>query len=116
MKDNEDRALEALFASEPIADDGFSNRVLARVRRRVWIQRLALPTAFVAGLAIAAKPALEILGVLSGLATMLPLEAAPNVRSMVEAAGSMTNATTMVFVGVTAVAAMFLLPAFDDGV
>ena len=36
MKDDEDLAFEAMFADKPIADDGFSERVLARIRRR-WV-------------------------------------------------------------------------------
>ena len=43
LKDAEDRLLESLFASEPIADDGFSRRVVTRIRRRIWVRRLALP-------------------------------------------------------------------------
>ena len=48
QKDNEDLVLEALFRAEPIADDGFCKRVVARVRRRVWTRRVTLPVAVVA--------------------------------------------------------------------
>ena len=64
----DDLALEALFASQPIADDGFSRRVIARVRRRQWVRRLALPIAVLMGGAIAAKPALAIVDVLRDIA------------------------------------------------
>ncbi len=58
MKDAEDLMLEKLLASEPIADDGFSDRIVARVRRRLWFRRLTLPIAAAIGTSIAAKPVL----------------------------------------------------------
>ena len=60
LKDAEDRLLESLFAAEPIADDGFSAKVVTRIRRRLWLRRLALPVAMVVGGAIAVKPASEL--------------------------------------------------------
>ena len=45
MKDAEDRIFESLFAAEPIADEGFSDRIVKRIRRHIWIQRLTLPAA-----------------------------------------------------------------------
>jgi len=64
MKDSEDLKLESLFAYETIADDGFSLRVSKRIRRQIWVRRLALPVAFVIGGAVAIKP-------LAGLVSML---------------------------------------------
>jgi hypothetical protein len=55
LKDAEDRLLEAMLRSEPIADEGFSGRVVSRIRRRLWVQRLALPSAMLIGGAIAVK-------------------------------------------------------------
>ena len=52
-----------MFQAEPIADDGFSRRVMGRIRRQVWVRRLALPIAMVLGLAIAAKPALQLVSI-----------------------------------------------------
>ena len=66
MKDEDDIALEALFRSDPVADDGFSAKVASRVRRRVWVRRLALPTALVIGLAISARTLLQVIAVFSG--------------------------------------------------
>ena len=75
QKDNEDLVLEALFRAEPIADDGFSKRVVARVRRRVWTRRVTLPVAVVVGSVVAAEPvvsllrtAVELLSTVSGAA------------------------------------------------
>lgn len=67
MKDETDRALEQLFRCESIDDDGFSARVMARVRRRVWVRRLAMPIALVIGAVIGLKPLLDSLFVLKAL-------------------------------------------------
>jgi hypothetical protein len=56
LKDELDLKLEAVFGSEPVPDDGFSERVVSRVRRQVWVQRLSLPIAILVGAALAAKP------------------------------------------------------------
>ena len=47
LKDDADLKLDALFRSEPVQDDGFSVRVVSRVRRRMWVQRLSFTKAFV---------------------------------------------------------------------
>ncbi len=72
MKDEEDIRLESLFASDAIADDGFSDRVLKRVRRQVWVRRLALPIAFVIGAAIAFKPLVALATILVNLVSVIP--------------------------------------------
>ena len=72
IRDAEDRMLESLFASEPIADDGFSQRVVGRIRRRTWIRRLALPIAMFVGGAIAIKPASQLVMAISKLLTVVP--------------------------------------------
>jgi hypothetical protein len=72
LKDAEDRLLESLFASDPIADDGFSQRVVGRIRRRIWVRRLALPLAMLIGAAIAIKPASQLVLAASKLLTVVP--------------------------------------------
>lgn len=64
LKDAEDRMLESLFASESIADNGFSDRIVRRIRRQLWIRRLTLPTAALIGGLIAYKPFMGLLGML----------------------------------------------------
>lgn len=100
LRDNEDLALEALFRSEPIADDGFSDRVVRTVRRRIWARRIAMPGAVFIGSAIAAKPVTTLLGVLGGLAesvpgaaAALPLESLPSPYML--AAGGMLLALAL---------------------
>jgi hypothetical protein len=68
LKDAEDELLESLFASEAIADDGFSDRVVGRIRRRLWLQRFSLPVAAVIGGLVAFKPTVGLLTMVSDLA------------------------------------------------
>jgi hypothetical protein len=72
LKDATDLQLESLFSSDPVPDDGFSKRVVSRIRRQIWVQRLALPVAFVVGGSIAAKPMLHFVSLLSQLLGAIP--------------------------------------------
>ena len=72
LKDAEDRLLESMFRSEPVADDGFSDRIVTRIRRRLWLRRLALPVAMAVGGAVAAKPVSQLALAATKLMTVLP--------------------------------------------
>lgn len=72
LKDAEDRLLETMFQAEQIADDGFSRRVVTRIRRRLWVRRLALPVAMLIGGALAVKPASQLIVAASKLLTVVP--------------------------------------------
>ena len=72
IKDAEDRLLESMFAAEPVADDGFSNRIVRRIRRRLWIRRLAMPIAVLIGAAIAIEPVTSLFQAVSGLSELIP--------------------------------------------
>ena len=72
IKDDADRMLESMFASDPIADDGFSVRVVRKVRRRIWVRRLTLPIAALVGAAVSAKPLVGLLTTLAGLVQLVP--------------------------------------------
>ncbi len=74
LKDSEDRLLESMFVAEPIADDGFSARVVGRIRRRLWLRRLLLPAAILVGGAIALEPVTEFVEIVAGLSIVLPRE------------------------------------------
>ena len=74
LKDNEDKVLETLFGSETVPDNGFSARVIARLNRRLWIRRLALPTAFLLGAAVALKPLSQLVVTFSKLLTVIPAD------------------------------------------
>ncbi len=72
LKDSEDLKLEALFRSEPVPDDGFSARLVSRIRRRMWVQRLSLPVAFVIGAIIAAKPLMQLASLVPKVSGIVP--------------------------------------------
>ena len=72
LKDNEDLKLEALFRSEPVQDDGFSVKVISRVRRQMWVRRFSLPTAFAIGAMFAAKPFIQLAELLPKLFQIVP--------------------------------------------
>ena len=74
LKDAEDRLLESMFAAKLIADDGFSQRIVTRIRRRVWVRRLALPVAMLVGGLVAFKPAMQLVTVSSTLLGVVPRE------------------------------------------
>lgn len=74
IKDAEDRMLEALFATPPVADDGFSNRIVRKLRRRLWVRRLTLPVAGLIGGAIAFKPLAGLVSLLANLSALVPGE------------------------------------------
>jgi hypothetical protein len=61
MKSEEDAALEALFRRDALPDNGFSRRVVARIRRRLWLRRLLVPVAVVVGSLVAVGPASALL-------------------------------------------------------
>jgi len=72
IKDAEDRLLESLFESPPLADDGFSARIVSRVNRQLWFRRLTLPVAVVIGGAVAFKPLAGLVTALANLSTLIP--------------------------------------------
>lgn len=69
IKDADDEMLEALMRSEPIADDGFSDKVMRRIHRGLWLRRLAPPIAVLIGGSIAVKPLAGLIRALHGLLT-----------------------------------------------
>jgi hypothetical protein len=71
-----------MFASAPIGDDGFSDRVMSRIRRQIWVQRLTLPIAFVVGAAIAARPLMQLVEAVSGLLEFIPQTVAGNLATL----------------------------------
>lgn len=73
IKDAEDRFLESALRPESIADDGFSERVVATIRRRIWLRRMALPIATLIGGAVAFKPAYALVLAASRVLTAVPV-------------------------------------------
>ncbi len=89
LKDNEDLALEALFRSGPVADDGFSQRVVGKIRRQIWARRVTLPLAVFLGSAVAAKPVASLLGNMGEIMNnvpgggSLPVDSLPSVYMLI---------------------------------
>jgi len=83
MKDADDRLLESMFASEPIADSGFSAAVVKRVRRRLWLRRLAVPIAALVGGAIAIKPLADFVSIAASLFPAVPPQLIDATASMI---------------------------------
>lgn len=74
IKDDQDRLLESLFSAPPISDDGFGRVVMRRIRRRLWLRRLVMPTAVAVGTAIALKPMVQLVTMLAGVVQIVPGE------------------------------------------
>ena len=64
--------LESLFGGDAIADDGFSRRVVTRIRLRIWLRRLALPVAMIVGGAVAIGPATDLIAATTKLLQVAP--------------------------------------------
>jgi len=88
MKSAEDAALEAMFRGDPLPDDGFSARVVARIRRRVLLRRWLVPSAVLLGGLVAARPASDLLSLAfrllleSGVSLAPALQPAPAIVAM----------------------------------
>ena len=92
IKDKEDLALEALFRSDPVPDDGFTASVMAQVRRTIWVRRLSMPIAVAIGAAISAKPLIQAVTIVPGLLSSifgssvgfdrLPVDSLPQLSTM----------------------------------
>lgn len=84
-RDADEQWLEALFASPPVADAGFSERVLRRIRRGQAWRRACLLSAAIIGGAVAWQPAVAFTRFAVALLQELPgnvfgaaLEAVPS--------------------------------------
>jgi hypothetical protein len=67
IKDADDLMLENLFSAEAIADNGFSDQVVGRIKRGLWVRRLSLPFAAAIGASISIKPLTGLVTSLAGL-------------------------------------------------
>ena len=74
IKDAEDRLLESLFESPPLADDGFSAGIVRKINRQMWFRRLTLPVAAAIGGAIAFKPLAALVSTLANFSSLIPEE------------------------------------------
>ena len=106
--DREDKLLTELFAPEPVADNGFSKRVMRRVRRQIWVDRLALPVAAVIGLALAINPLLKLFAIVPSVAAAMPFK-------LPEFTGApAVDANMLIVGGVILVAGLFVTQLVED--
>ncbi|HEX5764874.1 MAG TPA: hypothetical protein VFY27_04850 [Woeseiaceae bacterium] len=108
LKDEYDAKLEALFRSAPLEDDGFSKRVVWRVRRGIWIRRWTLPLAILVGGLIAAKPAAELLLGMAEILAVLP----EDVRNL--ELDALPQVTTFIFGGMVAALIGLFLKGLEE--
>ena len=108
LKDNEDRLLESMFASAPIADDGFSAAIEKKVRRRLWSRRMILPVATVVGALVSFKPLAGLVTAFASLTSLLP-------RELIEAPQQLVPQLPMIVLGAMLLATCLLaLRALED--
>ena len=108
MKDAQDRMLESMFESAPIADNGFSAQVMRRVRRRMALRMLSLPIAVLIGGVIAFKPFSAILGIAYQLLLQMPDEIVAG------AVASLPTVQLLVTGGLVLCAAVFTMSMLED--
>ena len=72
IKDAQDQLLESLMQTEAIADNGFSDRIVGKIQRRLWVRRLRLPLAVVIGASVSVKPLAGLVEALYGLLAAAP--------------------------------------------
>jgi hypothetical protein len=108
IKDAEDRLLESMFDSAPIADDGFSATVVRKVRRRLWLRRLAVPVAAVIGGAFAIKPLTGLVMIVASLSSLVPQEIFSSAMALIP------QAQTIVLGAMLLGVCMLGLRAIDD--
>ena len=112
MKDTEDHKLESLFASNPIADDGFSKRIEKRIRRQLWVRRLALPVALMIGGAIAVKPLANLLTALVRFMSVLPDNVSGNLG--VVSSIDLPQMSTVMLGGMLVLGAVMIMRMLED--
>ncbi len=109
MKDEQDRALEALLSSAPIGDNGFTADVMGRIRRREWLRRLALPVAISLGSLLAVPPALRLLAMGRAMAADLGSN-----QLAAYASQGLSDLIPVAVLGVLALLALLAVPILED--
>ena len=108
MKDAEDRLLDSMFQSDSVADNGFSDRIVRQIRRQMWIRRLALPVAMVAGAAVAVKPVSQLFSVGSQIFGSIATE------SLLPQSVVASQLPIMLVVGMGLLIAMLMFRLFEE--
>ena len=108
IKDEQDRLLESMFESAPIADNGFSRQIMRRIRRKLWIRRLTLPAAVLIGGLVAFQPVVGVLKGVLQLLSSLPVELLPSLEGSLPSLQLIVTGALVLFV------LMFSLNMIED--
>ena len=108
MKDSEDEFLESLLASPSIADAGFSEQVVRKVRRGLWLRRLVLPIAIAIGGLFAIKPLSGLVALAAKIPSIVPSEIVTGT------ADAMPQMSTLVMGGLLLAACLFGARLLED--
>jgi len=108
MKDEQDRLLESMFESSPIADNGFSRSIVRRIRRKLWIRRLILPAAVLLGGLVAYQPLAALIKTLYPLLQNITGDFLPSIS------GSLPSLQLIVTGALLLAVALFSLNMIED--
>jgi len=108
IKDEQDRLLESMFESAPIADNGFSTQIVKRIRRKLWIRRITLPAAVLIGGLVAFQPVVGLLKGVFQLLSSLPVELVPSLEGSLPSLQLIVTGALILFV------LMFSLNMIED--
>ena len=108
MSDTEDELLKSMFAAEPIEDDGFSDRIVRKLRVRLWAQRLTLPIAAAIGFAAAIGPLLDLVALIPSITAMIPAGHVLDIESL------LPGTQAMFIGGLILIAGLGTLQLLDD--
>jgi len=98
IKDEQDRLLESMFESAPIADDGFSGQIVRRIRRRLWVRRVTLPLAALLGGLVAFQPMVALLKGLYSVLSSMPIDFVPSLSDSLPSLQLIVTGALILFV------------------
>ena len=108
IKDEQDRLLESMFESTPIADNEFSGQIVRRIRRKLWIRRITLPVAVLVGGLVAFQPMAALVKGVYQLLSSMPGDVLPSVLGSLPSLQLIVTGALILFV------AMFSLNMLED--
>ena len=108
IKDEQDRLLESMFESAPIADNGFSKQIVRRIRRKLWIRRITLPAAVLIGGLVAFRPVVGLAKGVYQVVASMPIDLVPSLESSLPSLQLIVMGALILFV------VMFSLNMIED--
>lgn len=108
IKDEQDRLLESMFESAPIADNEFSGQIVRRIRRKLWIRRITLPAAVLLGGLVAFQPMAALVKGIYQLLSSMPGDVLPSVVGSLPSLQLIVTGALILFV------ALFSLNMLED--